>query len=91
MFSWIKLNKKQNYVSQKNGSVAWNIIVLNFIHPYKFLISAIIEYQNFMKMQYSLLILCLDKPSLKPENNRALKSVKNYFKQMLMVIVHGLN
>ena len=54
-------------------------IVLSFIHPYIFLVSAITEYHFSMKMKYISLIRFLDKLSLKPKNDCALINIRTYF------------
>ena len=52
--------------------------------------SAIIEYQFFMKIKYILLILFLNKLSLKPQNNCVLKSIQECINEILIKTILGL-
>ena len=74
------LTRNRSMFIKTNGTMSPGyIIVLSFIHLYKFLVSAITEYQISMKMKYVSLIRFLDKLSLKPKNNCALINIQTYF------------
>ena len=70
--------RNRSFLSKQTAILPGFISVLKFIHPYKFLVSAITEYQFSIKMKYISLIRFLDKPLLKPKNNCVLLNIQTY-------------
>ena len=73
------LTRYRSFLSKQTAMLLSFIIVLKFIHPYNFLVSAITENQFSMKMKYISLIQFLDRPLLKPKNNCVLLNIRTYF------------